>query len=80
MKLLVLAALIAIIAPPNVSTFDASSAQMVKAYSVARTAMLDALTPPHKQLLASIATAGFVLIHTAMNLGPMTMNAMIVHR
>lgn len=154
MQSLVLVALLAIVAP-NLLTFDASNAQMIKAYNVARTTMLRALTPSHKQLLASIAarlatstnpnytdaakqldlalsraekhailsaanaehekmraimrgaaarantssmhgttvlhvgapplllgsdTAGFVLIHTAMNLGPMTMNAMIVRR
>lgn len=149
MKSLVLVAVLAIVAP-NVLTFDASNAQMIRAYNVARATMLTALTPSHRQLLASIAarlatstnadytdaakqldlalspaerhailgaanaehekmraimrgvntfsmhgttvlhigppplkmsdTAGFVLIHTAMNLGPMTMNAMIVSR
>jgi len=151
MKSLVLVALLTTLAP-NLLTFEASNAQMINAYNVARTTMLSALTPSHKQLLASIAarlatstnpnytdaakqldlalspaekhvilraanaehekmrvimrgaaaranpssmhgttvlhigppplqgsdTAGLVLIHTAMNLGPMTMNAMIV--
>jgi crotonobetainyl-CoA:carnitine CoA-transferase CaiB-like acyl-CoA transferase len=149
MKSLVLVALLAI-ASPNLLAFDAPNAQMIKAYNIARATMLTALTPVHKQLLATIAarlatsttadytdaakkldlalsptekhailsaahaehekmraiirgvntfsmhgttvlhigsppvrgsdTAGFVLIHTAMNLGPMTMNAMIVVR
>jgi len=149
MKSLVLVALLAIV-PPHALTFDASNAQMIKAYNVARATMLTALTPSHRQLLASIAarlatstnadytdaakeldsalspaekhvilnaanaehekmraimrgvntssmhgttvlhigppplqgsdTAGLVLIHTAMNLGPMTINAMIVRR
>jgi hypothetical protein len=148
MKSLILVALLAITSPNAFDAFDASNAQMTKDYNVARSAMLTALTPSHRQLLASIAarlatstspdytdaakqldvvlspaekhailtavdaehekmravmqhvntsfmhgttvlhigapplrgseTAGFVLIHTAMNLGPMTMNAMIV--
>jgi len=148
MKSLILVALLAIVAPNPLDAFDAPNAQMAKDYSVARSAMLTALAPPHRQLLASIAarlatstspdyndaarqldvaltpaekhailtavkaehekqrvimehlntslmhgntvvlhigapplrgaeTAGFVLIHTAMNLGPMTMNVMI---
>ena len=51
---LFLVALLAIVGP-NTHTFDASNAQMIKAYNVARTAMLTALTPSHRQLLASIA-------------------------
>lgn len=153
MKSLLFAAVLAIVIPPNLNTFDASNAQMIKAYNVARSTMLNALTPAHRQLLGSIAarlatsanadyvdaakqldvalsaaekrailsaanaehekmrtimraaaliastpsmhgttvlhigapplhlssdSAGFVLLHTAMNLGPMTMNAMIV--
>src|SRR5579859_2125860 len=54
MKSLVLVGLLAII-PQNLLTLDASNAQMIKAYNVARATMLTALIPSHRQLLASIA-------------------------
>jgi len=57
MKYLLLAVLLGII-PPNAGVwphFDALNAQMAEDYYEARATMLSSLTPPHRQLLGSVA-------------------------
>jgi hypothetical protein len=53
-KMLVPVILLGIVTP-NPRAFDTSNAQMIKAYNIARTTMLAALTPSYRRLLASIA-------------------------